>query len=90
VLPTLSNGSLQRRPVRSPQKGCPLNRTQSRRPTVDAYLEEADHTFIDNASPIFYTLALLALGITLVRPHFYIGITAIIVALAVYGIRTTY
>jgi diguanylate cyclase (GGDEF)-like protein len=45
--------------------------------------------FIDNASPIFYTLALLALGITLVRPHFYIGITAIIVALAVYGIRTT-
>ena len=45
--------------------------------------------FIDNASPIFYTLALLALGIALVRAHFYIGVTAILVALAVYGIRTT-
>ena len=45
--------------------------------------------FIDNACPIFYTLALLTLGFAVVRPHFYIGVTAIIVALAVYGIRTT-
>jgi diguanylate cyclase (GGDEF)-like protein len=45
--------------------------------------------FIDNAAPIFYTVALLALGIAVIRPHFYIGVTAIIVALAVYGIRTT-
>jgi diguanylate cyclase (GGDEF)-like protein len=45
--------------------------------------------FIDNASPIFYTLVLLALGIALVRTRFYIGVTAILVALAVYGIRTT-
>jgi diguanylate cyclase (GGDEF)-like protein len=44
---------------------------------------------IENASPVFYTLALLALGITVVRAHFYTGITAIIVALAVYAIRTT-
>ncbi len=45
--------------------------------------------FIDNASPIFYTLALLALGAATARQHFAIGITAILVALAVYGIRTT-
>jgi diguanylate cyclase (GGDEF)-like protein len=44
--------------------------------------------FIDNARPIFYTLALSALGITIIRTHFYIGITAIIVSLVVYGIRT--
>jgi diguanylate cyclase (GGDEF)-like protein len=45
--------------------------------------------FIDNASPIFYTLALLALGALVARQHFVIGIAAILVALAVYGIRTT-
>jgi diguanylate cyclase (GGDEF)-like protein len=45
--------------------------------------------FIDNASPIFYTIALLALGATLVRQHFYIGMSGIVVALAVYGIRAT-
>lgn len=45
--------------------------------------------FIDNASPIFYTLALLALGAATARQHFVIGISAILVALAVYGIRTT-
>jgi diguanylate cyclase (GGDEF)-like protein len=45
--------------------------------------------FIDNASPIFFTIALLALGATLVRQHFYIGMTGIVVALAVYGIRAT-
>jgi diguanylate cyclase (GGDEF)-like protein len=44
--------------------------------------------FIDNASPIFYTIALLALGIVIVRSHFYVGIAAIAVALIVYGIRT--
>jgi diguanylate cyclase (GGDEF)-like protein len=45
--------------------------------------------FLDTASPIFYTFALLALGATITRQHFAIGITAILVALAVYGIRTT-
>jgi diguanylate cyclase (GGDEF)-like protein len=45
--------------------------------------------FIDNASPIFYTLALLALGVAILRTHFYVGIAAIVVALAVYGLRTT-
>ena len=45
--------------------------------------------FIDNASPIFYTLALLALGAGLVREHFYIGMSGIVIALAVYGFRAT-
>ncbi|WP_348267667.1 GGDEF domain-containing protein [Edaphobacter paludis] len=45
--------------------------------------------FIDNASPIFFTVALLALGAALVRQHFYIGMSGIVVALVVYGIRAT-
>jgi diguanylate cyclase (GGDEF)-like protein len=45
--------------------------------------------FIDNASPIFFTLALLGLGAALVRQHFYIGMSGIVLALAVYGIRAT-
>lgn len=45
--------------------------------------------FMDNACPIFYTLALLALGVAVIRSHFYTGIFAILIALAVYGIRTT-
>ena len=45
--------------------------------------------FIENASPIFYTLALLLLGIVVVRSHFYLGISAIVAAITVYGIRTT-
>lgn len=45
--------------------------------------------FLDNFSPIFYPLALVALGIAVLRSHFYAGIIPIIVALAVYGIRTT-
>jgi diguanylate cyclase (GGDEF)-like protein len=45
--------------------------------------------FIDNASPIFFTIALLALGAALVRQHFYIGMTGIVVAVVAYGIRAT-
>ncbi len=45
--------------------------------------------YIDNASPIFFTLALLALGAVLVRQHFYIGMSGIVLALAVYGVRAT-
>jgi diguanylate cyclase (GGDEF)-like protein len=46
-------------------------------------------TLIDIASPIFYTFALFGLGIALLRPHFRIGIGALIVALLVYCVRTT-
>ncbi|MDW5265615.1 MULTISPECIES: diguanylate cyclase [Acidobacteriaceae] len=45
--------------------------------------------FIDNASPIFFTVALLVLGAALVRQHFYIGMSGIAVALAVYAVRAT-
>ncbi len=45
--------------------------------------------FIDNASPIFFTFALFLLAAALVRQHFYIGMSGIAVALAVYAIRAT-
>jgi diguanylate cyclase (GGDEF)-like protein len=45
--------------------------------------------FIENASPIFYTLGLLVLGVAVSRQHFYIGIAAVVVAISVYGLRTT-
>ena len=45
--------------------------------------------FIDNASPIFFTVALFLLAAALVREHFYIGMSGIAVALAVYAIRAT-
>ena len=45
--------------------------------------------FIENASPIFYTLGLLVLGVAVSREHFYIGIAAVVVAIGVHGLRTT-
>ena len=45
--------------------------------------------FIDNASPIYFTVALLSLGIIVMRPHFLTGVIAVGVGLACYGIRTT-
>lgn len=45
--------------------------------------------YIENASPIFFTVALLALGAVLVRQHFYIGMSGIVLALAVYCVRAT-
>lgn len=45
--------------------------------------------FIDNVSPILITLALLALGMGVLRDHFPLGAGAICVALGVYGVRTT-
>ena len=43
---------------------------------------------IENGSPIFYTLALLALSIPLMREHFYVGTVGILTALVVHTIRT--
>jgi diguanylate cyclase (GGDEF)-like protein len=45
--------------------------------------------FIDNASPIFFTVTLFILAASLVRQHFYIGMSGIAVALAVYAFRAT-
>jgi diguanylate cyclase (GGDEF)-like protein len=60
-----------------------------REETVQSFRRKPLTLFIDNASPIFFTVALLALGAALVRQHFYIGMSGIVVALAVYGIRAT-
>jgi diguanylate cyclase (GGDEF)-like protein len=45
--------------------------------------------FIENVSPIFYTVALLALSISLMRQHFSAGTVGIFTALVVYAIRST-
>jgi diguanylate cyclase (GGDEF)-like protein len=45
--------------------------------------------FVDNASPILFTLALLALGMIVLRTYFALGIVGISVALLVYAVRTT-
>ena len=45
--------------------------------------------FIDNVSPIFFTIALLAMGMVVLRNFFGTGIAAICVGLIAYGIRTT-
>lgn len=49
----------------------------------------AAELFIDNASPIFFTFALITLGLVVMRIQFVIGIVAIGVALAIYAIRTS-
>jgi diguanylate cyclase (GGDEF)-like protein len=51
--------------------------------------KSATTLFIENASPIFYTLCLLILGVAVSRQHLYIGIAAVVVAIGVYGLRTT-
>lgn len=44
-------------------------------------------TIVDQSSPILYTIALLTLGVYVLRGHFGIGIAAVFLALVVYGIR---
>jgi len=60
-----------------------------REETVQSFRRKPLTLFIDNASPIFFMVALLALGAALIRQHFYIGMSGIVVALAVYSIRAT-
>lgn len=45
--------------------------------------------FIHHASPVFFTLILMALGLAVIRTHFYIGSVAIVIAAVIYGIRVT-
>jgi diguanylate cyclase (GGDEF)-like protein len=61
----------------------------TRKPRSKIDQQTALGTSIEVASPIFYTLALLGLGIAILRTHFHIAILAIVVALIVYGVRTT-
>jgi diguanylate cyclase (GGDEF)-like protein len=44
---------------------------------------------IDNASPVFYTIALVILGVVVARERYWIGIGAIVLALIAYAIRST-
>ena len=45
--------------------------------------------FIENGSPIFFSFALLALGASIARTNFDVGIAAISLALVLYGVRAT-
>jgi diguanylate cyclase (GGDEF)-like protein len=45
--------------------------------------------FIENGSPLFFTLALLALGTSLARSHFGLGMAAVSAALILYATRAT-
>jgi diguanylate cyclase (GGDEF)-like protein len=45
--------------------------------------------FIENGSTVFFTFALLALGASVMRNHFKIGISSIAIALVLYGLRAT-
>lgn len=45
--------------------------------------------FIDHASPIFFPLALFALGMVILRNHFLTGVMAIGTGLAIYSVRAT-
>ena len=60
-----------------------------REETIQSFRRKPLTLFIDNASPIFFTVALLAVGAAVVRQYFYIGMSGIVVALAVYSIRAT-
>jgi diguanylate cyclase (GGDEF)-like protein len=44
---------------------------------------------VENVSPMFYTVALLALSISLMRQHFYAGTVGIFTSLVVYATRST-
>lgn len=43
--------------------------------------------FVENASPILYTVALFVLAIVQIRRHFYLGVATLALALAIYAIR---
>ena len=45
--------------------------------------------FVENVCPIFYTVALLALSISLMRQHFYAGTVGTFTAIVVYATRST-
>jgi diguanylate cyclase (GGDEF)-like protein len=44
---------------------------------------------VENISPIFYTVALLALSMSVMRQQFYAGMTGVFTALVVYAVRMT-
>ncbi|MGF6721921.1 diguanylate cyclase (GGDEF)-like protein [Paraburkholderia sp. GAS41] len=67
--------------------------TMAPRPLRNRVEEQQDKQtltlFIENVSPIFYTVALLALSMWVMREHFYVGTVGIFTALVVYATRAT-
>jgi diguanylate cyclase (GGDEF)-like protein len=61
----------------------------AREETIQSSRRKPLTLFIDNASPIFFTITLLVLAAALVQQHYYIGMSGIAVALAAYAIRAT-
>ncbi|WP_181969900.1 diguanylate cyclase [Paraburkholderia sp. DHOC27] len=57
--------------------------------TAPVQREQTLAMIIENVSPIFYTVALLLLSISLMREHFQVGTLGIFTALAVYAARST-
>lgn len=59
--------------------------------TQDAPLPAFDgspiEVFLDSASPILYTVTLLALGILTLRNHFVLGVVSIVIAMLIYVTR---
>lgn len=53
-----------------------------------AFDESPIEVFLDSASPILYTLTLLALGILTLRNHFGLGVVSIVIALLIYVTRS--
>lgn len=57
--------------------------------TENAQHKRSLSLFIENGSPIFYTVALFALSISLIRQHFYAGAVGTFTGLVVYATRST-
>jgi diguanylate cyclase (GGDEF)-like protein len=63
--------------------------TSSRHQVAQSAQKNRLALFIENVSPIFYTVALLALSMSVMRQQFYAGTIGVFTALVVYAIRMT-
>jgi diguanylate cyclase (GGDEF)-like protein len=61
---------------------------QNEENVVPIHLEDRPVSlFIENASPVFYTIALFLLAIVQIRHHFHLGVGTLALALVIYAIR---
>jgi len=66
--------------------------TQGRPARTDVNVDNSKHAlslFVENVSPIFYTVALFALSISLMREHFLVGAVGTFIGLVIYATRST-
>ena len=54
---------------------------------VPDLLDRPVSLFVENASPVLYTVALFVLAIVQIRQHFYLGVATLALALAIYAVR---